>query len=73
MLKLALITLGIVALSVLLLCIKMLLKPGSKFGSTHIGGSKAMREKGISCAQSMDAMMRRENPHRVQERRKATH
>ena len=59
MLKLALITLGIVALSVLFLCIKMLLKPGSKFGSTHIGGSKAMRERGIHCVQSMDAMERR--------------
>ena len=59
MLKLVLITLGIVALSVLLLCIKMILKPGSKFGSTHIGGSKAMRDRGIHCVQSMDAMERR--------------
>ena len=59
MLKLALITLGIVALSVMFLCIKMILKPGSKFGSTHIGGSKAMRDRGIHCVQSMDAMERR--------------
>ena len=63
MLKLALITLGIVALSVLFLCIKMLLKPSSKFGSTHIGGSKAMRERGIHCVQSMDALERREKEH----------
>ena len=68
MLKLALITLGIVALSVLFLCIKMLLKPGSKFGSTHIGGSKAMRERGIHCVQSMDALERREKEH-VEERK----
>ncbi len=61
MLKLALITLGIVALSVLFLCIKILLKPGSKFGSTHIGGSKAMRDRGIHCVQSMDAIERREH------------
>ncbi len=63
MLKLALITLGIVALSVLFLCIKILLKPGSKFGSTHIGGSKAMRDRGIHCVQSMDAIERREQKH----------
>ena len=63
MLKLVLITLGIVALPVLLLCVKMLLKPGSKFGSTHIGGSKAMRERGIHCVQSMDAFERRERKH----------
>ncbi len=63
MLKLALITLGIVALSVLFLCIKILLKPGSKFGSTHIGGSKAMRDRGIHCVQSMDAIERREHKH----------
>jgi len=63
MLKLVLITLGIVALSVLFLCVKMLLKPGSKFGSTHIGGSKAMRERGIHCVQSMDAFERRERKH----------
>ena len=63
MLKLVLITLGIVALSVLFLCVKMLLKRGSKFGSTHIGGSKAMRERGIHCVQSMDAFERRERKH----------
>ena len=68
MLKLSLITLGFVALSVLFLCVKMLLKPGSKFGSTHIGGSKAMRDRGILCVQSMDAFDRQEKPH-ARERR----
>lgn len=53
MLKLALLTLGIVALSVLFLCIKMVLKPGSKFGSEHIGESKAMRDRGIHCVHKM--------------------
>lgn len=68
MLKLALLTLGIIALSFLFLCVKMILKPGSRFGSTHIGGSKAMRERGIHCVQSMDAMERREKLH-VRERK----
>ena len=69
MLKLLLLTLGIVAFALILLCVKLILVPHSTFGSAHIGSSKAMRERGISCAQSMDAMMRRENPHRVEERR----
>ena len=68
MLKLALLTLIFVAISVALLCIKMLLVPGGKFSSTHIGGSKAMRKRGIHCVQSMDAMERRPNSHRVEER-----
>ncbi|MBO7118935.1 MAG: hypothetical protein J6W03_01285 [Bacteroidaceae bacterium] len=63
MLKLALITLGIVALCMLFLCVKILLKPGGKFGSSHIGGSQAMRERGIHCVQSMDAFERRERKH----------
>ena len=68
MLKVAILTLGIVALSVLFLCVKLLLRPGSKFGSTHIGGSKAMRDRGIHCVQSMDAFERREKKTRVKER-----
>ena len=63
MLKIALLSLGFVALSVLFLCVRMLLKPGSRFGSTHIGGSKAMRERGIHCVQSMDDIERREKKH----------
>ena len=68
MMKVAILTLGIVALSVFFLCVKMILKPGSKFGSTHIGGSKAMRDRGIHCVQSMDAFERREKKTRVRER-----
>ena len=68
MLKVAILTLGIVALSVLFLCVKLLLKPGSKFGSMHIGGSKAMRDRGIHCVQSMDAFERREKKTKVKER-----
>ena len=68
MLKLALIILGIVAISVILLCIKMILIPDAKFGSSLIGHSREMRKRGIHCVQSMDAMERRANPHRVEER-----
>ena len=68
MLKVAILTLGIVALSVLFLCVKMILKPGSKFGSMHIGDSRAMRRRGIHCVQSMDAAERREKKTKVKER-----
>ena len=65
MLKLAFITLGIVAVAMLLLCVKVLLLPNGKFGSFHIGDSKEMRKRGIHCVQSMD---RKPNRHAVKER-----
>ena len=68
MLKLSLLTLGIVAIALILLCIKMILVPNATFGSSHIGGSKEMRKRGIHCVQSMDAIERRDNPHRVKEK-----
>ncbi len=70
MLKLLLLVAGIVAVAVALLCIKLILQPGSKFSSMHIGDSKEMRRRGIHCVQSMDAIERKENPHRVSESRK---
>lgn len=69
MLKLALITLGIVAVAFFLLCIKVILIPNGKFGSSHISGSSAMKKRGIHCVQSMDAAERKENPHKVAERK----
>ena len=68
MLKLALITVCFIAFAMLLLCIKMLLVPGEKFGSTHISNNKEMRKRGIHCVQSMDAIERQENPYQVKER-----
>jgi len=68
MLKVALITAGIVAISIALLCIKLIVMPNGKFASSHISDNKEMRKRGIHCVQSMDKMMRRENPHKVKER-----
>ena len=68
MLKLAFITLGFVAVAMLLLCVKVILLPGGKFGSFHVGDSKDMRKRGIHCVQSMDKMERMANPHAVRER-----
>ncbi len=67
MLKLAFITLGFVAVAVLLLCVRMILLPGGRFRSFHVGESKEMRKRGIHCVQSMDYMERKANPHAVRE------
>jgi hypothetical protein len=68
MLKVALLTAGIVAISIVLLCIKLIVLPNGKFVSSHISDNKEMRKRGIHCVQSMDKMMRRENPYKVKER-----
>ena len=67
MLKLLLLTLGICAVSILLLSIRVILQKGGKFRSLHIGQSPDMRKRGIHCVQSMDKMMRRQSPYRVKE------
>lgn len=48
------ITLILVGLSLIGLALNMLLKKGGKFPNTHIGRSKAMRDRGIDCANSTD-------------------
>ena len=69
MLKLLLLTLGICAISALLLSIRILLQKGGKFRSLHIGQSPEMRKKGIHCVQSMDRMMRQQSKHKVEEKK----
>lgn len=70
MLKVALLTLGFVAISIALLCVRILLVRNGRFRSMHIGASAAMRKRGIHCVQSMDARERQANPFRVEERAK---
>ena len=69
MLKLAFITLGFVAVALLLLCIRIILLPHGRFRSFHVGDSKEMRKRGIHCVQSMDRLDRKPNPHALKERR----
>ena len=68
MLKVTLLTVGIITISVALLCVKLILLPNGKFISSHISDSKEMRKRGIHCVQSMDKMMRKENINKVKER-----
>ena len=66
MLKTLLFTLIIVAISMAFFAIKILFKKNGRFPNTHVGHSAAMR--GITCVQTMDALERVENPHRINER-----
>lgn len=58
MLKLSLILVIFLGFAMVLLCIRIILEPKGKFGSEHIGQSKAMRKRGIHCVQSMDRIER---------------
>ncbi len=68
MLKTLLFSLIIVAISMAFLAIKILLKKNGRFPDTHVGHNAAMRKRGITCVQTMDAMERMDNPHRIRER-----
>lgn len=54
MLETLLITLLIVAISLLLLGVKVFFTKGRKFPNGHVSGNKTLREKGIGCVQSQD-------------------
>ena len=64
MVKLLLITAGIVGLAVLLLALKLIVKGDARGPMTHIGASKAMRQRGIHCVESMDAIERHQLAHK---------
>ncbi|MDY5631352.1 MAG: hypothetical protein SPF56_02440 [Bacteroidaceae bacterium] len=64
MLKLALITLAILAFCMIFLAINIILKKGKgEFRSQHIGQNAKLREHDIHCVQSMDARDRKSDPH----------
>jgi len=48
----------IVGLAVIGLCVRIILKKNGRFSSQHIGGNKAMRERGIHCVNTQDYEMR---------------
>ena len=50
-----------------MLAIKVIIKKNGRFPNTHVGGNKAMRQRGIKCVQSQDRDARRENPMAVRE------
>ncbi len=52
MIKVLLLTLGVVLVAIVLLSVRVLLVKNGRFRSIHIGDSKAMRSRGIGCVQS---------------------
>ena len=50
MVETILITLLIVAISLVLLGVKVFFTKGGKFPNGHVSGNKALRKKGIGCA-----------------------
>ena len=69
MFKTLLFTLLIIAISIVLLAIKIIIKKNGRFPNTHVGGNKEMRRRGIKCVQSQDRDARRNNPMAVKENR----
>lgn len=73
MLETLLITLVIVAICVVLLGVKIFFVKGGKFPNMHVSGNKALRDKGIGCAQSQDREAQRKKPFSIDELEKALH
>ncbi len=59
MTKILLCTLLVVALSIILLSVRVILVKNGRFSSKHISQSKAMRERGIGCATSQHRNQRK--------------
>ena len=66
MVETILITLLIVAICVTILSIGIIIK--GHFPNMHVSGNKALRKKGIGCAQSQDRAARKNNKHAIAER-----
>lgn len=52
MLTTLLFTVIILSICVALLAIKVIVKKGGRFPDTHVGGNKALRERGVCCAKT---------------------
>lgn len=51
--------LGLVAISFILMSIRVLIRKNGKFSSQHVGQSRAMKQRGVHCAQTQDKMERK--------------
>ena len=60
-----LIVIGVVAVAMLLLSVRVLLKKNGKFSSQHISENKRMKQDGIHCATSQDREARRKNANKI--------
>lgn len=66
MYKILLPTIVIVAVAIVFISIGIIVR--GKFVNSHVSGNRALRQRGIHCAQQQDREARAANPHAVQER-----
>lgn len=59
------IVVSILAVAILLLCVRIIIKKDGKFSSQHISENKRMRNDGIHCATSQDREARRNNINKI--------
>ena len=58
----------LLAVGMVLLLVKVLLRKDGKFSSQHIHDSEAMKERGIHCVMDQDREMRQKSPFAVSEK-----
>ncbi len=49
----------LIAVALVLMSIRILIKKDGHFSSQHVGQSKAMKKRGVHCAQTQDKMAQR--------------
>ena len=59
------IVVSILAVAILLLCVRIIIKKDGKFSSQHISENKRMRNDGIRCATSQDREARRNKVNKI--------
>ena len=52
----------LVALAMILLCVKVLFRKNGQFSSQHIHDNQALKDKGIHCVIEQDREMREQTP-----------
>ena len=60
-----LITVILVLASILLLGVKVFFTKKGRFPNTHVGGSKAMKQRGIGCVNTQDREARKTNRNKI--------
>jgi hypothetical protein len=68
MIETLLISMLIIAISIVLLCVSILFKKNGRFPNTHVSGNKAMEEKGIYCVMDQDRKARGVNLNQIIEK-----
>ena len=54
--KIILLSVAVVAIAMLGLAIRILVKKGGKFPNTHVSGNRYLKKQGVYCSQTQDRM-----------------